>query len=67
MSGKECSVRGERIRFVARLLEGEQMATLCRVCYLLQDRVQDFTPHEHFGSANKRNSAGRTGDRKGLE
>ena len=30
MPWKECSVMDERVRFVARLLEGEEMAALCR-------------------------------------
>jgi hypothetical protein len=30
MPWKECSVMDERMRFVARLLEGEKMAPLCR-------------------------------------
>ena len=31
MPWKECRVVGERLRFIARLLDGEQMAGLCRV------------------------------------
>src|SRR3989442_2763189 len=30
MPWKECSVMDERVRFVARLLEGEKMTALCR-------------------------------------
>ncbi len=30
MPWTECSVMDERVRFVARLLEGEKMAALCR-------------------------------------
>ena len=30
MPGKECGVMDEKLRFVARLLEGETMASLCR-------------------------------------
>src|SRR5882672_9276177 len=30
MPWKECSVMDERVRFVARLLDGEKMAALCR-------------------------------------
>jgi len=30
MPSKECSVMEERLRFVARLLEGEPMSDLCR-------------------------------------
>ena len=29
MPWKECHIMGERLRFVARLLEGEKMAPLC--------------------------------------
>ena len=30
MPWKECSVMEERLRFVARILEGESMSTVCR-------------------------------------
>ena len=30
MPWKECSVMDERLRFVARLLDGEEMSALCR-------------------------------------
>jgi hypothetical protein len=30
MPWKECKPMDERLRFIARLLEGEQMASLCR-------------------------------------
>ncbi len=30
MPWKECSVMGERLRFVSRLLEGEAMTDICR-------------------------------------
>ena len=30
MPWRECSKMDERLRFVARLLEGEKMASLCR-------------------------------------
>jgi hypothetical protein len=30
MPWKECSVMDERVRFVARLLDGDKMAALCR-------------------------------------
>ena len=30
MPWKECSVMGERLRFVARLLDGESMSEVCR-------------------------------------
>ena len=43
MPWKECHVMDERLRFVARLLEGETMAALCRgVRDLPQDRLQDL-------------------------
>jgi len=32
MPWKECSAVEERLRFVARLLEGESMTDLCREC-----------------------------------
>jgi len=30
MAWKKCHVLDERLRFVARLIDGEQMASLCR-------------------------------------
>lgn len=30
MTWKECNVMDERLKFVARILEGEKMAPLCR-------------------------------------
>ena len=45
MPWKECHVVEERLRFVARLLDGEKMARLCaRVWDLAEDRLQDFRP-----------------------
>ena len=45
MPWKECHVMDERLRFVARRLEGEKMAALVRrVRDLAQDRLQDFRP-----------------------
>ena len=44
MPWKECHVMDERLRFVARLLEGEKMAPLRRVRDFTQDRLQDFRP-----------------------
>ena len=40
MPWKECHVMDERLRFVARLLEGEKMAPLC-------DGVRDFAQDRH--------------------
>ena len=48
MPGKECHVMDERLRFVARLLEGEKMAPLCaefgisrKTGYKIYDRYKD--------------------------
>src|SRR5947208_15005140 len=48
MPWKECHVMDERLRFVARLLEGEKMAPLCAECgisrktgYKIFDRYKD--------------------------
>ena len=30
MSWQECSIRDERLKFIAGLLDGEKMAVLCR-------------------------------------
>jgi hypothetical protein len=43
MPWKESSVMDERLRFVASLLDGQQMSPLCREFrHLAQDRIQDF-------------------------
>jgi putative transposase len=34
MPWKECNRMDERLRFVAKLLEGEKMAVVCRVQFL---------------------------------
>ena len=45
MPWKECHVMDERLRFVARLLEGEKMAPLCAEFGIsAEDRLQDFRP-----------------------
>jgi transposase len=48
MPWKECHVMDERVRFVARLLEGEKMAVLCqefgisrKTGYKIYDRYKD--------------------------
>ena len=48
MTWKECHVMDERLRFVARLLEGEKMAPLCaefgisrKTGYKIFDRYKD--------------------------
>ena len=43
MPWKECSVVEERLRFVARLLDGEAMTELCRrVRHFTQNRLQNL-------------------------
>lgn len=43
MPWKECHIMDERLRFVARLLEGEKMAPLCAEFGILpKDRLQDL-------------------------
>ena len=45
MPWKECHVVDERLRFIARLLDGEKMAPpLRRVRDLAEDRLQDYEP-----------------------
>jgi hypothetical protein len=45
MPWRECSVMEERLRFVARLLEGEGMSQVCRgVRDIEEDRLQDIQP-----------------------
>jgi putative transposase len=48
MPWKECNVMDERVKFVARLLEGEKMAALCRefgisrkTAYKIIDRYEE--------------------------
>lgn len=52
MPWKECHVADGRLRFVARLLDGEKMATLCaqfeisrKTGYKIYDRYKDFGVH----------------------
>ena len=45
MPWKECHVMDERLRFVARLLEGEKMAPLCAEFEISRkNRLQDLRP-----------------------
>ena len=45
MPWKECHVVDERLRFVARLLDGEKMTAALRgVRDLAEDRLQDLRP-----------------------
>lgn len=49
MPWKECSVMEERPRFVARILEGESMADVCREFGIARetgDRLMDQYPEE---------------------
>ena len=52
MPWKECHVEDERLRFVARLLDGEKMAALCeefgisrKTGYKIYDRYKDYGVH----------------------
>ena len=52
MPWKECHVMDERLRFVARLLEGEKMTALCaefgisrKTGYKIYDRYKDYGVH----------------------
>jgi hypothetical protein len=44
MPWKECHVMDERLRFVARLLDGERMTTLRGIRHLPEDGLQDLRP-----------------------
>ena len=44
MPWKECHVEDERLRFVARLLDGEKMARLCAEFEIPGNRLQDLRP-----------------------
>ena len=43
MPGKECHVMDERLRFVARLLEGETMVVLCEEFGISRKTPQDLS------------------------
>jgi transposase len=70
MPWKECHVMDERLRFVARLLEGEKMAPLCaefgisrKTGYKIFDRykdcgVQAFSDRSPLCSTNRPTSDG---------
>lgn len=54
MPGKECRVMDERVRFVARRLEGESMAALCaefgisrKTGYKIVERYKDLCRAPH--------------------
>ena len=60
MPWKECHIMDERLRFVARLLEGEKMAGLCaefgisrKTGYKIYDRYKDCGVHRHRRPARK--------------
>ena len=55
MPWKECSAMDEHLRFVARLLEGETMSTVCREFGISRCRPSLTTGHTgpyHGGSAD---------------
>jgi hypothetical protein len=56
MPWKECHVMDERLRFVARLLEGEKMAPPCAEFGISQDRLQDFRPLQGLRGAGLQRS-----------
>jgi len=59
MPWKQSSVMDERLRFLARVLDGEPMTEGCRdFRYLPQDRVQDLRP---WNTAWKRSATARAG------
>jgi hypothetical protein len=54
MPWKECHVMDERLRFVARLLEGEKMAPLCAEFGIARkDRLQDLRPLQGKNDAGR--------------
>jgi hypothetical protein len=66
MPWKECSVTDERLRFVARLLDGEAMTDVCRE-FGISRRLQDLRPLQGaraFGSDGPVTAAGAHGFRE---
>jgi len=52
MPWKECHVMDERLRFVARLLDGERMTTLCEEFGISpEDGLQNLRPLQSLGRA----------------
>jgi len=49
MPWRECYKMDERLRFVARLLDGEKMACCVGVRYLPQNRLQDLLALQRCG------------------
>jgi hypothetical protein len=49
MTWKACRPMDERLKFIARLLDGEQMAGVPGVRYLPQDRLQILTRYNEIG------------------
>src|SRR6266568_552006 len=56
MPWKECSVMDERVRFVARLLDGEKMAALCREITNSRQRAAIFSPSSKRATKRTRSS-----------
>ena len=81
MPWKECHVEDERLRFVARRLDGEKMARLCaefgisrKTGYKIRDRYQDCgvtaltdRSRRPYRHANQLPLARRAGDRRAQE
>ena len=64
MPWKECHMEDERLRFVARLLDGEKMAVLCREFGI--SRKTGYKLYERYRAARGRSqtaAAGRIGTR----
>ena len=60
MPWKECHVMDERLRFIARLREGEKKAPpLRRARDLARDRIQDFRPQGFRGRVSDRSKSPR--------
>ena len=75
MPWKECHVMDERLRFVARLLEGEKMAPLCaefgisrKTGYKIFDRYKDcgVQAFSDRGLYDRRGSKSKTPDYSGV-
>jgi putative transposase len=70
MPWKECHVMDERLRFVARLLEGETMVALCeefgisrKTGHKIYQRYRQIGVQGHFGIGQlPRRAAGRDGN-----
>ena len=52
MPWMECKIMDQKLKFIARLLEGEQMAPLCREFGITRPTSQTFTPLSNSFSKN---------------